>query len=392
MTKIDVSLWPRRSVKLVRQSEVAECGLASLAMVLEYWGFRSDLAALRRRFGLSARGVGLTDLIAFADQLGLSARALRCDLDDLGSLALPAILHWDMNHFVVLGRVDRTRAWIADPAGSARWHDRASLSRHVTGVALELAPTADFAPRNERAPLRITQLWSHMRGLKRSLIQVALLSLLLQAFVLAAPYMLQIAVDYAMPALDENLLTVLGIGFGIFACMYGIAQVMRANVLLAAGISLSFTIAGNLGRRLLRLPVSWHQKRSVGAILSRFRSIQPVEKLLTESAGAALIDGLLAVLTLAMMLLYSPLLAAVPVCSIAAYLGLRLLTLSAERGTEAERMTNEGEEQTAMIESLQGIVSLRLSAGETLRHASWQNRLSEALSARYAHDRIRALQ
>ena len=392
MTMLDMSLLPRRRVKLVRQSEMAECGLAALAMVLNHWGLRTDLPSLRRRFGLSARGVGLRDIIAFADQLGLSARPLRFELDDLGALALPAILHWDMNHFVVVGQVRGRRAWIADPAGGARWHDHASLSRHVTGIALELAPTTDFTPGHDRAPLRISQLWSHMRGLKRALAQVALLSLILQAYVLAAPYMLQVAIDHALPALDRDLLGVLGIGFGLFACVFGLAQVLRANVLLAAGTSLSFAIATNLGRRLLRLPVSWHQKRSVGAILSRFRSIQPIEKLLTESAGAAAIDGLLALVTLAMMIVYSPVLTLVPLCSIALYVGLRLATLSAERATEGERIVTEGEEQTAMIESLQGIVSLRLAGGETMRHAAWQNRLSEALGARYAHDRIRALQ
>lgn len=110
MTAFDLTLWPRRRVKLVYQSEVAECGLASLAMVLGYWGRRTDLAALRRQFGLSSRGVRLGDIIGFADRSGLSARALRFDLDDLGSIALPAILHWDMNHFVVLARVSGSRA------------------------------------------------------------------------------------------------------------------------------------------------------------------------------------------------------------------------------------------------------------------------------------------
>jgi len=388
----EVSILPRRRVKLVRQSEMAECGLASLAMILNFWGARTDLPALRRRFGLSARGVGLGDVIGFADQLGLSARPLRIELEDLGSVDLPAILHWDMNHFVVLGRVSGKRAWIADPASGTRWHDLASLSRHMTGIVLELAPTTDFAPIRERAPLRLRQLWSQMRGLKRSLAQVALLSLILQAHVLAAPYMLQVAIDHALPALDYDLLAVVAIGFGLFACIYGVAHVLRANVLLAAGIALSFAIASNLGRRLLRLPIAWHQKRSVGAILSRFRSVQPLEKLLTESAGAAAIDGLLALLTLLMMAVYSPLLTVVPVVSILLYAGLRLATLSAERAAEAERVVAEGDEQTVLIESLQGIVSLRLSAGESLRHALWQNRLSEALSARYAHDRIRALQ
>jgi ATP-binding cassette subfamily B protein RaxB len=392
MNEITPSLLPVRRLKLVRQSEVAECGLASLTMILNYWGARTNLAAMRRRFGLSARGVGLGDLMTFADQLGMASRPLRMELDDLPSLALPAILHWDLSHFVVVERVKGTRAWIADPATGERWHDQASLSRHFSGVALELSATNDFAPLNEGAKLRMRQLWSNMQGLKRALAQVALLSLLLQLHVLAAPYLLQIAVDHVMPALDLDLLTVLGVGFGLFACIFGAAQWLRANVLLSSGVAISFAIAANLGRRLMRLPVAWHQKRSVGTIIAQFRSVLPVEKLLTESAGAAAVDGLMALVTLAMMIVYSPLLALVPVASLIAYVGVRLGTLSAERATENERIVAEAEEQTVMIETLQGMVSLRLGGGETRRHAMWQNRLSEALGARYAHDRIRALQ
>lgn len=392
MSLLTPSILPGRRVKLVRQSEVAECGLASLTMILNYWGARTDLAAMRRRFGLSARGVGLGDLMAFADRMGMTSRPLRIELDDLGSLALPAILHWDLSHFVVVGRVKRNRAWIADPGTGERWHDQASLSQHFSGVALELNPTADFSPLDERESLKIRQLWSNMQGLKRSLVQVALLSLVLQLYVLAAPYLLQIAVDHVMPALDLSLLAVLGIGFGLFACIYGAAQLLRANVLLSSGVAISFAIAANLGRRLMRLPIAWHQKRSVGAILAQFRSILPIEKLLTESAGAAAIDGLMALVTLSMMVVYSPLLALVPVVALCVYIGVRWATLAAERGTENERIVAESEEQTMMIETLQGVVSLRLGGGETRRHAMWQNRLSEALGARYAHDRIRAFQ
>ncbi len=381
-----------RRLRLVRQSEVSECGLAALTMIANAHGAETDLGSMRRRFGSSSRGMGLRDIIQAADAVGLAARPLRIELDELGDLDLPAILHWDMNHFVVVGRVRGDRAWIADPAGEARWHDRASLSRHFTGVAVELRPTDGFAPVRDRRRLRLRQLWTRMSGLKRALAQVGLLSLLLQCHLLAAPYMLQIAVDHALPALDRDLLTVLALGFGLSACIYGIAFLLRSFVLLAAGTTLSFAIAGNVGRRLLRLPIAWFQKRSVGDILSRFQSIRPIEKLLIEGASAAAVDGLLALLTLGMMLLYSPLLAAVPVGAALAYGAVRLILLPAERSAEGERIAADGREQTVMIESLRGIVSLRLADREALRFATWQNRLSEALGARYAHDRIRACQ
>ena len=389
---MDLGMLPKRRIRHIRQSEATECGLAALAMIANAWGHDIDLSAMRRRFGASSRGIGLRALMQTADSLGFTARPLRVDLAALSSVQLPAVLHWDMNHFVVLEKVAKDRAFILDPAQDGRWHDRASLSRHFTGVAVELRPAADFVPESERRRLRLSQLWSGARGLSRTIAQVALLSLVLQAYALATPYLLQLAVDQALPAFDNDLLVVLALGFGLFAIVNAAGSLLRSFVLLASGTALSFGIASNVARRLMRLPIAWFEKRTVGDVLSRFQSVQPVQKLLTESAAASVIDGLLAVLTLALMLAYSPLLTLVPVASLAIYALVRALTLPAERRAENERIAAAGREQGAMIETLRGIVTLRLAGREVMRHAVWQNKLSASLGASYAHERIRAWQ
>ncbi len=389
---MDLGLWPRRRVRLVRQAEVTECGLACLAMVANAHGHDVDIGAMRRRFGVSSRGIGLRNLMQTADAMGLTSRPLKMGLEALGQVKLPAILHWDMNHFVVVERVRGGRAYILDPQGDARWHDAESLSRHFTGVALELRPSADFKPVRESARLRLGQLWSGSSGLKRTLAQVALLSLVLQAYVLASPYLLQLAVDQALPAFDADLMTVLALGFGLFALVNAGATLLRTFVLLASGVALSFGISSNVARRLFRLPVAWFETRSVGDVLSRFQSVQPIQKLLTESAAASVVDGLLAVLTLLLMAVYSVPLAVVAATSAGLYALVRALTLPAERRAEAERIIAAGKEQGAMIESLRGVVTLRLAGRETMRHAVWQNRLSESLGAGYAHERVKAWQ
>ncbi|HEX9931280.1 MAG TPA: peptidase domain-containing ABC transporter [Allosphingosinicella sp.] len=389
---IETSFFPRRRVKPIRQAEAAECGLAALAMIANFWGHDFDLGSLRRRFGVSSRGIGLRTLMETADALGLSPRPLKVRLDGLSAIQLPAILHWDMDHFVVLERVSKGKAYIVDPAQDGRWHDQESLSRHFTGVALELRPSRNFTPEAERRQLRLGQLWSGAVGLKRSIGQAAILSLVLQAHVLASPYLLQLAVDEALPALDVHLMTVLAVGFGLFALVNAVAALLRSFVLLSSGTALSFGIASNIARRLMRLPVDWFEKRSVGDILSRFQSVIPIQRLLTESAAAALIDGVLAILTFALMLAYSPLLTLIPLTSLALYAAFRWLTLPAERRAENERIAAAGREQSAMIETLRGIVTLRLAGRETIRHAVWQNRLSEALSAKFAYERIHVWQ
>lgn len=389
---IDMKIFPRRRIRHVRQAEAAECGLAALAMVANWWGHDIDLGALRRRFGVSSRGMGLRTLMETADAMGLAPRALKVRLDSLSVLQLPAILHWDMDHFVVLERFSKDRAYILDPALDGRWHDQESLSRHFTGVALELRPSPDFKPDREHRRLRLRQLWSGAVGMRRSIAQTAILSLILQAHVLAAPYLLQLAVDVALPALDADLMTVLAVGFALFALVSAVAALLRSFVLLTSGTALSFGIASNIARRLMRLPVDWFEKRSVGDILSRFQSVIPIQRLLTESAAAAMIDGLLAVLTLGLMFAYSPMLTMIPLTALLIYAAVRLLTLPAERRAETERIAAAGREQSAMIETLRGIVTLRLAGRETIRHAVWQNRLSEALGATFSHERIHVYQ
>lgn len=141
---LDLGLLRRRRVRLVRQTEVAECGLASLAMVANSHALDVDLGTLRRRFQPSLRGAALKSLIAMADRLGLASRAVNLPLDQLGNLHLPAILHWDMNHYVVLEEVRGSKALIHNPEGRSRWMPLSEVSNHFTGVALELRPADDF--------------------------------------------------------------------------------------------------------------------------------------------------------------------------------------------------------------------------------------------------------
>lgn len=382
----------RRRIDPVRQAEASECGLSCIGMVANYWGHDLDLATLRSRFGTSSRGMTLRQIMQTSDSLGLAPRPLKQPIDELDRLALPAILHWDLNHFVVLERFSKGRAYIVDPARGAGWHDQASLSRHYTGVALELRPAPGFQPERARRKLHLRQLWSGSQGIARSALQIVLLSLVMQIYALASPYLLQVSVDQVLPTSDGDLLTVLAIGFLMFGIFAAGATLLRAFTLLSAGTAMSFGITANVARRMLRLPTSWFEKRTVGDVLSRFQSVLPIQQLLVEKAPAAIIDGVLALLTLGLMLVYSPKLAAIPIIGALLYGMLQYGTLGMERQAENDRIVASGKEQGVMIESLRGITTLRLSGRETMRQAAWQNKLSESLGARYAHERVKAIQ
>lgn len=150
---------------MLLQTEAAECGLASLAMVAGYWGHRIDLANMRRRFSVSLKGSTLKSLIAMAQGLGLASRPLKLDLQHLPQLKLPCVLHWDMNHFVVLKQVSARHIVIHDPAVGERKLSLDEASKHFTGVALELTPDASFRKAEEKLQFSLLSLMGRVDGL-----------------------------------------------------------------------------------------------------------------------------------------------------------------------------------------------------------------------------------
>ena len=198
----------------VLQTEATECGLASMVMVAQYHGHKIDLNVMRQRFGLSLKGAGLRDLMNMADELGFSTRALRLEPEHLKDILLPAILHWDLNHFVVLKEVKRRKFIVLDPARGRIECIFSEFSNHFTGVALEVVPAANFAPIEARLKTRLNSLWGRLAGLKRSFIQILILSMVMQLFVLASPFYLQLVIDEAVTRFDEDFLLLLALGFG----------------------------------------------------------------------------------------------------------------------------------------------------------------------------------
>ncbi len=378
---LDFGFLTRSRVRLVRQTEVAECGLACLTMVANFHGLDIDLGSMRRRYSPSLRGAPLRSLIALADKMGLTPRAVKLPLDQLGNLAMPAVLHWDMNHYVVIEAVKNGKALIHNPDGRSSWIPLEEVSNHFTGVALELRPSDNFEVGDQRERLKLPQLWRRMTGMRRSLAQVLVLSIVLQAFVLASPYYMQLALDSAVPALDGDLLTVLAVGFGLFTLINAGAAFLRGFVLLVAGTTLGYGLASNIARRLFRLPVDWFEKRNTGDILSRFQSIAPIQQLLTQGAVGALLDGAMALLTLALMFVYSAKLAAVAIVAFLLYAVARLVSYSFEREAREAAIVTKGKEQTMLIETLRGMTTLRLFGREMLRHALWQTRLTDAVNS-----------
>ena len=374
--------WSRRMTPLL-QAEAAECGLACLAMVALHHGHKVNLTGLRQRHPISIKGTTLDQLVAIASELDLAPRAVRLELDELGQLQRPAILHWDLNHFVVLERVGAKDATILDPAFGRRKLSLAEIGRHFTGVALELSPTAAFRPIEARVTTRLTDLWSRLVDYRGAVVQLLLLSLLLQVTALAAPFYLQLTVDEALAQGDTSLLLVLLIGFGAVYALSAVTRALREWVVLALGQSLSFQLGGNIIRHLLRLPLGYFERRHVGDLLSRIGSIQPIQALLTQGLVNAVIDSALLVTTLLVMALVSPLLTGLVVATTFFYFLYSLLLYPALRRRTEEEIVARANEETYLMESMRAMRAIKLHGHEAVRENGWRNRYAEIISASY---------
>ncbi len=253
--------------------------------------------------------MNLQQMIGVADTLGLASRALKCPLEQVGKLTLPCVLHWDMNHFVVLTGVTRKALFINDPALGKRQLSLAEFSEHFTGIALELSPTSDFKQADERTPMRLTQLWNKITGFKSGLAALLVLSLILQLFALVTPYYMQWVIDEVLLSQDRPLLTVLAIGFSLVVILDVLTTGIRSWLVLRLSSMMNLQMGVNLLRHLLRLPMHYFEKRHIGDLVSRFGSLAQIRERLTTGLTETVVDGLMSVTVLVMMIIYSPTLA-----------------------------------------------------------------------------------
>lgn len=380
----------RQRLPVIQQNEIAECGLACLAMIARYHGHDVDLASLRRRFPVSVKGASLSRLIAIAGNLGFVTRPLRAEIEHLRGLHLPCILHWNLNHFVVLKRIDRHQVEIHDPGRGKVSMPLAEFSRHFTGIVVELAPTANFEPIQARQRISLRGLVGRVRGVRRSVTQILLLALALEVLTLTLPLALQWVLDLVLVSSDVALLTLIGIGFLTIVVFQSAIAAMRGWIVAELGASLSAQWVTNLFGHLLRLPMDYFEKRSVGGVLSRFISVHSIQQTLSGSFVEAILDGLTVVLVLLLLVMYSGSLTLVVVAAFGVYTLLRWLTFRRLRILKEEQLIHIGRQQSQMIESIEGVQTIKLANKQNERHARLANATVEVAHREVAIGRVNA--
>ena len=387
----DLSFGFGRKLPLILQTEATECGLAALAMVAGYHGFRTDLASMRRLFLVSVKGTTLAHLIQMTNSLSMSTRPVKLLLEDLPDLKLPCILHWDFNHFVVLKKVTSKNIVIHDPAYGIRTIPMAEVSESFTGVALELWPNSGFKKLTFKQHIKLRELMGQVTGLYRSFAQILLLAIALEVFALVTPFYLQWVIDNVIVSADRDLLTTLAIGFGLLMLMQQAVGTVRAWVIMYMATTLNIQWRANVFTHLIRLPVEYFEKRHLGDVVSRFNSVDSIQKTLTTSFVEGILDGIMTLVTLVMMFIYSPTLAWVAVCAMVLYGLGRWLWYRPLRNATEEQIVHAAKQQSHFIETIRGVKTIKLFQRQDERRSTWLTLLVDQINADLRNQKLQVL-
>ena len=363
----------RRRLPLIRQTESAECGLACLAMMASWHGLQTDLLTLRERFSISTQGMTLQRLIECAAGIRLSSRAVRLEPEDLKSLSLPCILHWNMNHFVVLHKVRGSRLVIHDPDKGKVTLSLTEVGKHFTGVALELMPASDFTVRDERKKIRLRQLTGRTPGLLAAMSRIIVFALALEILTLGSPLLNQLVIDEVLVAADRSLLSVIIIALLLLSLTQMLLSLacQWASITLSVNFNMQWT--ARVFHHLVRLPLAWFDARSKGSINARFEAVDMIQQALTTQVLEGILDVLLAVTALCMMLLYSPEMTLIAVLAAIIYGVMRALWYPSLRQSAEDAWDAGARESGHFLETLNGILSLRINGVTAYREAAWLN-------------------
>lgn len=370
----------RRRLPMMLQTEAAECGLACLAMVSRYHGHDVDLPGLRRRFSTSLKGANLARVMTMATDLGFTTRPLRLELDELNQLKAPCILHWDLNHFVVLKQARARHIVIHDPARGERKITLKEASDHFTGVALELIPSADFKPVKTRQKISLRKLTGSVRGLVPAMVQILVLALALEVFSLVGPFYMQWVLDDALVSADRSLLTLLGIGFIGIVVFQTLFTAARSWAITWLGAALNVQWVNNVFGHLLNLPLAWFETRHMGDVVSRFGSIHTIQRTLTTQFIGSLLDGLMSVVTLVVLCFYSVSLALLVVGAFALYGLLRWAFFRPLYRANEDQIVYAARQQSELMESIRGVLPIKLANKHTERQARYANATVETIN------------
>lgn len=372
-----------RSPKLpiILQDEQAECGHACIAMISSFFGHQLDLYSIRSMGSTSARGVTLLEINHILEKLGFLTRALQVPLQELHLIKCPAILHWNMNHFVILKQVKKNKIILHDPAVGVRHCSLEEFSNSFTGIVLEIEKSADFKELNSHEKLTLHQLFKTIMGVNKFILLLILLSLSIEILSLLNPLFIQYVTDNVIGFNELNNLYVIAVGFFLLVVIQVFTEYIRGNMVIYFTMNLTDQFSSNVVKHILKLPLDFFEKRHKGDLQSKFQAIDHIQKKISTDFVNTVLDGCMIFINFFIMAIYSQMLTAIVTLGLCTCLVFRYLSYQHLRKHTETSIQQHAKAMTIFLETLQGIAPIKSFSKERVRFNLWRNCYIDSLNA-----------
>jgi HlyB family type I secretion system ABC transporter len=348
----------------VWQIDEMDCGAASLAIVCRHFGKAVSLARIRQLSHTSLDGTSLRAICQAATELGLAARAVKASSVNLDQMPLPAVVHWDGNHWVVLYDVDEKYVRVSDPAKGRVILPRADFAQKWSGYAALFDYTAEFE-KNKDSKLGIGWLLAFFKPHKTLILQATALAVIVSALQMVIPVFTQVIVDRVLVERDLGLLNILIAGMAGVVIFTLIATVIQRYLLSFTAVRIDSATLDYLTRRLLSLPMSYFNTRRTGDIQRRLQGIWLVREFMVEHGVAGLTAVAQLLVSLALMLVYSPLLTLTFLSTVPLFALLMRYSSTWLFPLYSELEESHGKYQSFQIDAIKGIETVKSLGAES---------------------------
>ncbi len=371
----------------VLQQSLADCGIACLVMVGQYWGNRLSLSDLSHRAGVGRSGVSLQTLATTAEGVGFQARPVRASLGQLIKQSKPWIAHWQGDHYVVVYRVRGNQLLIADPAVGRQKLSLQEFQTHWSGYALLLEPTEQLKALDAEKP-SLKRFWGLLTAYRPLIGQIIFASLLIQVFGLVAPLLTQFILDRVIVQRSLVTLNVFAIGLLLFGIWRVSLTAVRQYLLDYFSNRLDLMLISGFISHTLLLPLTFFESRQVGDILTRVQENQKVQLFLTRQAIVVWLDALMVFVYLGLMAYYNWQLTLLVLGLLVAIALIVLFATPFMRQVSRDVFRQTAIENSALVEILTGVETIKSAAAERTLRWRWEDRLTDLLNARFRGQKL----
>jgi HlyB family type I secretion system ABC transporter len=353
-----------RKIDHIMQIDEMDCGAACLGMICRYFGRKVSLARIRQLCHTATDGTSLKAISRAATELGLAARALKISLRNLSLMPLPAIVHWEGNHWIVFYHVDEQFVRVADPARGLRKLPRREFEAKWTGYAALF----DYTPAFEQAPeSKPTLAWAlpFLARFKLILLQALGLALAVSFLQLLFPVFTQMVVDKVIVENDLGLLKIILLGMLAALVFVQLSSIAQEYLLAFAAVRLDTAVLDFLSRKLLALPMTYFTSRRTGDIQRRLEGARQVRQFVVQQGIGALLAVVFLVGAVILMAMYSPLLTIAFLATMPLYIGLMIFSVKVLRPLYQSTEESLGKYSSHQIDAIKGIEAVKAASAES---------------------------